>query len=366
MDPQLTLPLIAAAGAGAALISAVSVYGMRQIILMGQFSYHNARLSTVGNPYVTREELFPLIEMNDPSSLLKTLQGDLAPREEAGSFREADRMVMANFHSSLDELQKDSPASVKPLIKAFLNLWEMEELKRLLRLVGKRSEPLYPIGFLDPDLESRFLGSKDLVQAVELLEGHSVKKTITPLVKESGVGLDELDSVLDRYVLDSIFDIQGLPFSCRKGAKSFSHLLADRYNIQLIIRSKMNGWSRENVMPQLFTSGGTVGLPVLEQMAESSNLREALAVLNGTHLERYFKDVVEKGPTAIEIALDQMLLDGSVGLSHSFNMNIGPTIRYIVSKEMEMKNIRTLLQASFSRWDPEKTRSNLVLQGVVA
>ena len=127
----------------------------------------------------------------------------------------------------------------------------------------------------------------------------------------------------------------------------------------------MNGWSRELVIPQLFTRGGTVGLPLLEQMAEASNLREALTVLGGSHLEQYFKDVVDKGPTALEIAMDQMLLDGSISISHSFNMNIGPTIRYMVSKEMEMKNIRTLLQGAFSGWDPDKTRSSLILQGAV-
>ncbi|MGA1873036.1 MAG: V-type ATPase subunit [Thermoplasmatota archaeon] len=365
MDFQVTLPVIAAAGAGAALLGTVSVYGIRQIVLIGQFSYHNARLSTMGNPYVTREEVLPMVDISDASSLLKTLQGDLAPQEDAGTFREADRMVMSNFHNSLDTLMKESPRSVGPLVKAFLRLWEMEELKRLLRLVGKRSEPLYPIGFLDPDLEAQFLGSKDLVQAVELLEGHSVNKAITPMVRESGAGLDEIDSVLDRYVLDAIFDLEGLPLSCRKGTKTFSNLLADRYNIQLIVRSKMNGWSRELVMPQLFTRGGTVGLPLLEQMAEASNLREALTVLGGSHLEQYFKDVVDKGPTALEIAMDQMLLDGSISISHSFNMNIGPTIRYMVSKEMEMKNIRTLLQGAFSGWDPDKTRSSLILQGAV-
>ncbi|MBN1538524.1 MAG: V-type ATPase subunit [Candidatus Thermoplasmatota archaeon] len=363
MDMQLTFPFIIALGAGAVLLGAVSVFGIRKIVMMGQFAYHNARLSTIGNPYVSREELTPLVEVSDPSSLIKTLQGDLAPEEEMKNFREADRRVMSRFHASFDQLLRDSPKVVKPLVKAYMEFWEMEELKRLLRLVGRRSEPLYPVGYLDPELETQFLGSSSLVQAVELLEGHSVNMVIAPLIKESGAGLEDLDSVLDRYVLDTIFDLEGLPRSCRKGTRAFSNILADRYNIQLMVRSKMNGWTREQVLTQVFTGGGTIGLPLLEQMSDSSNLREALSVLNGTHLERFFKDVVEKGPTAVEIALDQMLLDGSISLSHSFGMNIGPTIRYMAGKEMEMKNLRTLLQGAFAGWSPEKTRASLVLQG---
>lgn len=365
MDIQLTMPVIAAAFAGAALIGVASVFGMRKIILMGQFSYHNARLSTIGNPYVSKEEVLPLIDLKDPSSLVKSVQGDLALSEDVKTFREADRMLMANFHSSLNTLQKGSPRAVIPLVKAFMNLWEMEELKRLLRFVGKRSEPLYPVGYLDVDLEKQFLSSANLSQAVELLEGHKVNKTILPLVKESGVGLEELDSVLDGFVLDSFFDIEGLPLSCRKGAKALSHLLADRFNIQLMIRSKVNGWSREEVLPHLFTRGGTIGLPLLEQMADPSTIRESLSVLNGTHLETYFKDAIDKGPTAIEVALDQMILDASINLSHSFGMNVGPTIRFLISKEMELKNLRTLFQASFAGWEPERTRTALVLQGVM-
>ena len=105
--------------------------------------------------------------------------------------------------------------------------------------------------------------------------------------------------------------------------------------------------------------------PTLITMADSSSIRESMSVLNGTHLEPYFKEVVDKGPTAIEVALDQMLLDGSIGLSHSFSMNVGPTIRYMISKEMELKNLRTLFQSSFAGWEPDRTRSSLVMQGAL-
>lgn len=37
--------------------------------------------------------------------------------------------------------------------------------------------------------------------------------------------------------------------------------------------------------------------------------------MNGTHMEQFFKDSMEKGPAAVEAALDRMLLEGSIGLS---------------------------------------------------
>jgi len=362
---QLTLPVIAAIGSGAALVGAVSVYGMRKIILMGQFSYHNARLSTVGNPYVTREEVFPLLDIKDASTLLKSIQGDLSLPDGVSSFREADRALMVAFHRTIDDMGKDAPGILSPLVRSFMVLWEVEELKRLLRLVGKRTDPLYPIGILGEDIERQFLQAQNISQAIELLEGQKVNRAIAPLMKDADVDLEEIDSVMDRFVLDQFRDVEGLAFTSRRGARAIADLLADRYNIQLIIRSKIIGWGRDDTLSHLYSRGGTVGTTHLEQMVDSSSLRESLSVLNGTYLEKFFKEAVDRGPAAVEAALEKMLLDGSVGLSHSYGSNVGPTIRYLVSKEMELKNIRTLVQASFAGWDPERTRSQLILEGGV-
>ncbi|MFW3145357.1 MAG: V-type ATPase subunit [Thermoplasmatota archaeon] len=359
---ELTGTAITVIGGVSAVGITASVFGIRKLVRIGQFSYHNARLSTMGNPYIIRDEVLPLLELKDPSTLIKTIQGDLSFKEEPTSFRESDRQLMHNFHGTLDALYIGSPSGVKPLVKSFIGIWEIDELKRLLRLIGHREEPLYPVGFLDEDLERQFLSARDTAQAIEVLEGTRAGKAIAPLAKEEGVGLDEIDSVLDRFVLDTFMDLDGLDSACRKGAKDFSHILADRYNIHLLVRSKASGLGREEIMPQIYSKGGTIGLPLLEQMAESSNLRETLSVLNGTHLENYFKDGAERGTHAIEIALDRMLLEASVGLSHTHGSTVGPSIRYLIGKEMELKNIRTLLQAVFSGWSQERTKELLILE----
>ncbi|MEA3559505.1 MAG: V-type ATPase subunit [Candidatus Thermoplasmatota archaeon] len=362
MGIELSGPLIAVIGASAAVALTASVFGIRKLIRMGQYSYHNARLSTIGNPYVVKDELLPMVDLKDPSSLSKSLQGDLSPKEEPTSFREADRELMEAFHRSLDHLMTGSPETIVPLVRSYLHIWEIEELKRLLRLVGSRKEPLYPVGFLDEDLERQFLASKDRVQALEVLEGQRVGNAIAPLASDEDIGLDEIDSVLDRFILDELVDVSGLPLGSRKGAGYFADLMIDRYNLHYVIRAKALGWSRDDVHTHLFSKGGTIGMQLLDQMVESANVREALTVLNGTHVETFIKDSLDRGMDAIEIALDRMLLQGAVGLSHSFGSGVGPTIRFMVSKEMEMKNLRTLYQSSFSGWEPERARGMLIFE----
>ncbi|MFO8051359.1 MAG: V-type ATPase subunit [Thermoplasmatota archaeon] len=355
-------PMIAVIGVSATVGIAASVFGVRKLIQMGQYSYHNARLSTIGNPYVAREELLPLVDIKEPSALHKSIQGDLSPGEEPVSFREADRRLMHSFHASLDSLKKGSPDQIRPLVNSYIHIWEVEELKRLLRLVGRRKEPLYPVGFLDEDLESQFLSSRDLPQAMEVLEGWKVGDAISPLTKDEEMGLDEIDSVLDRYVLDELVDVSDLSMGSRRGAKHFADIMIDRYNLHYIARSKVLGRTRDETRAALYTRGGTIGVPLLDQMVESATLREALSVLNGTHLEPFLKRDPDKGIDALEVNLDRMILNGSIGLSNSYVSNVGPTIRFMVSKEMEMKNLRTLYQGTFSGWSPERTRELLVME----
>jgi vacuolar-type H+-ATPase subunit C/Vma6 len=317
----------------------------------------------MGNPYVRREEVIPLMEMDSPQAVSKSVTSDLLRGDEPGSFREADRLLTMNFHSCMDSLQRDSPVSARPLVKSYMSRLETEELKRLIRVIGFREEPIFPVGWLNPDVERNILTSKDIRTSLEILEGQPVSRRISEIVATDGEpDLSELDMALERFSLDSIGDVKDLPFNAKKGAKHFLDILADRYNIHLILRSKKIGLDRDKMVPMLYTSAGTVGRPQLEQMVDSLSIREALSVLSGSHLEMFFKDADISDMTSLETSLDRMILDGSIGLSHSYASSVGPTIRYMVSKEMEMRNLRIIFQSTFSGWDKDRTRRLLVME----
>lgn len=361
---ELSTPVIATAGAtGATLVTTAVVFGIRKLIQIGQYSYHNSRLSTIGNPYIRRDEVLPLIESANPSSLAKSIVSDIAPGEDLDSFRDVDRSLIRSFHTVMTDLVGQTPAAAKPLVNAFISHLEAEELKRLLRLIGYRKESLFPVGWLNADLERNILSSKDIPAALEVLEGQPVASRIANIVSNAnGIDLSAIDLAIDRFVLDNLRKIDGLSSGARKGSRAFFDIFCDRYNIHLILRSKINGVDRDTILSEIYISGGIIGLPQLEQMIDATSTREAIHSLSGSHLENFFKDVDPDDMTGIETALEKMMLEGSIGLSHSFGSNVGPTIRYMVSKELELRNLRTLFQGSFSEWEADRTRRLLVLE----
>jgi vacuolar-type H+-ATPase subunit C/Vma6 len=359
--PTPALTAIGAAGAG--MITFGAVMGIRKLIQIGQFSYHNSRLSTVGNPYVTRDEVLPLVELASPEALTKSIASDLLSVGTPETFREVDGILMRNYHGIISSMASESPDSVKPFISSYLSMVEGEELKRLMRLIGIRKEPLFPVGRITEDVERQMLSSKDLQAGLEVMEGLPVSSRIAESLRTVGKDdLPSLDEAIDRYKLDVMKDIGGAIRSVKKGSGAFFDILCDSFNVHLIMRSKKVGMERDGVMNSLYGGGGTMGRSALEQMVDSAGPKEAISLLSGSYMEPFLKEIDANDLTTVETALSRMLLEGVKGLSHSFGSTIGPTIRYLYSKEMELKNLRVLYQSAFSGWNAERTRKLLVIE----
>ena len=349
-------------GAGSAAAVTAATFGIRRLIQMGQFSYLNARLSTVGTPYVLRENVFPLSEMDSPQAIAKSLMGPIRVDDSVSTFREADASLIRSFNDEMSSLAKDSPSIVEPLVSAFMARYEAEELKRLVRSVGKREDPLYPVGSIDGDIEKAVLSSPDMKSSLEHLENHPVGEVLDENIDREGFSLMQLDIALDRYAVNRIREVKGMPRYCRRGVRAVSDLLHDRYNLGVVIQSKALDVERERILEIVMKEAGSIGGEMLDQMIESADVKEAVNVLSGTYVEPFIKEKSQKGVTQIEVGLDRMLLSGSVALSQSFYGNVGPTIRYVIGKEMELKNLRTIFRSSFSGWDHSRTREFMIFE----
>ncbi len=354
---------IAAITASAGLIGMGTVFGIRKLIRMGQFSYHNAKISTMGIPYVKKDEVLPLLELGSVSEVMKVVRGDLAVQADVTGFQDGDRELMRSFHRSVTELWRSVPGTMEPLVGSFIHRLEGEEVKRLLRLLGDRSDPLFPIGSLDGDLERSILGSHSITSALDHIEALSLGR-IGDALKEGEVDLVMIDDAIDRGVLDKFREMAARSSSTRRGASAFVDMVVDRYNLFTALRGKARDLPRESILQSLYKPTGTIGIVDLEAMCESTSLREAVSVLSGTNVEKHLREGMERGITGLEMGLDRMLLEGSITLSGLYFSNIGPTIRFLVSREMEVRNLRTTLQAVSSGWHVDRARKMMIFEGV--
>jgi vacuolar-type H+-ATPase subunit C/Vma6 len=220
-----------------------------------------------------------------------------------------------------------------------------------------------PLGSISEDLIRQIGSCKDIASAREVLELHPSFPYIAEVLKGNELDLESLDMALDEYGLDGFVSPKGLSFGAKKGAKEFHDLLCDRYNLNLVLRAVGPTKDRERTLEGLIGNGGGLGHSILESMVDSSSRREAISFLAGTYVEPYFKEITESRKGAdLEIALDRFLLGGSSTISQRHWSSVGPSIRFIVGKEMELRNLRTLFISKSAKWTEDRTRSLLILE----
>lgn len=361
----LSLGTTAALGAaGLASLGGGSLFGLRWLVRHGQFSFHNSRLTTLGNPLLRREELQPLLDAGTPEALSRLVQGDLSVQPASTTIAAIDRDLTLSFHSSMENLARETPKAARPVLAPFMRRYEAEELKRLVRRIGRSSDPLHPLGQLTEDLERHLLACKDVQSAIEVLEVHPSYTYISEHLKSGNLDLSAMDSSLDRFSLDAFSSVKGLSMGGRKGMTELHRVLCDRYNLNVIVRSLTSGLEREASLGNLLPGSGLLGRPLLESMAEAGSRKEALSLLAGTYMEPFFKDLSDgrKGPE-VETAMDRLLLSCADSLAGRYWSTVGPSIRFILGREIELRNLRTLFVSKFGRWSEDRTRSLLVMEG---
>jgi vacuolar-type H+-ATPase subunit C/Vma6 len=333
------------------------------LIRRGQFSYHNSRVTTIGNPYILRDELHSLLAAQSVDALSKAVTGDLAIRPGSVTLKDLDGDLTSSFHSFLDQLRKETPGSVEPMLVPFVRRYEADELKRVLRNIGRLNEVMHPIGSLSEDMVRQLLSSRDMQSAKEVLETHPSYPYLAEVLKGDELDLEALDRALDEYGIAGFESPKGLPLGARRGAREFYEALCDRYNLNLVLRSLGSTRDRDRTLEELIGRGGALGRSTLESMVDASSRREAISYLSGTYAEAYFKEVSDtrKGPD-LEMALDRFLLGAANVISQRHWTSVGPTVRFMVGKEMELRNLRTLFISKAAGWTEERTRSLLILE----
>jgi len=100
-------------------------------------------------------------------------------------------------------------------------------------------------------------------------------------------------------------------------------------------------------------------------MCEVNDLTELFNELEGTPYITPIRDAMSdyektRSISALEIAMDRFLLARIVDISIQYTITAGPMIRYIVSKEYETRNLKTVLRG-LSEEMPDKKIAPLLI-----
>ena len=87
----------------------------------------------------------------------------------------------------------------------------------------------------------------------------------------------------------------------------------------------------------------------LNELLKADNIQEMVAQLEGTSFSPFMKqamtDYDKNGVIAIELSLDKYLLKMVGDISNENTLSLGPGIRFLIEKEFEARNLKTITKA---------------------
>jgi V/A-type H+-transporting ATPase subunit C len=374
LDSTMTLALIIIAGAVLITIILLMSY-FNILITIASFSYPNARLKAMGNPFVRKKKLSGLIELSGAQEAAMEISKegyDLPQNIEKVGTLEAERKLEIAQVAFLQKVISSNPQSIRPFLEAHLMKYDAMQIKKALRARQN--------GASDSDLKMRLIPVKEITQEIvdDILDTstvddvcNAVKTTrfgdiLIKAASEHKGDIVVLDLTLDKFYSKELQRaITRVDTTVRETVTLYIGKHADITNIKHIIRSKEQGLDPQTTESFLVDGGRLLAPWKLKQMIEVKGLSELITELEGTPYLETLREAMQnysetKSIYSLEVALDRLLLKTASEIASSAMIFSGPTIKYLVAKEFEVRNLKAVLRGMYEGLPSESIMPMLI------
>lgn len=350
-------------------ITLALIFPARRLSLVTKFVYPNAKFGAIGNPFLKEDELNRLLaeDLDDFKNILNGMR-DYNLRGE--SVKEIQNELDESLIEMILMLKEDSPTIVGGFYDAYLNKLDTHLIKKGLRTVLKQKREEKGARELDAS-KAILKENRELLEKMEmgedlplLFKEYNFPDELVELLKREEVDFLKIESLLDRAMLNR-FDLLTLPKKCKDTSDEFIKIYKDILNIKAILRAKERKMDME--MAMLVGAGREIAEWKIEELLEMEDISEVISHLEGTSYISSLRDAIveyeeEKSVYPLEKALDECFIHLLANLSIEHSMDLGPGIRFVVSKEYEIQNLKAIAKGIGEGLPPEKIRPMWVIE----
>ncbi|MFW5945614.1 MAG: V-type ATPase subunit [Candidatus Natronoplasma sp.] len=340
----------------------------RVVISIANFTYPNAVFRSSGNPYLKEKKISDLVEGGNLNEVYSELEED--GYEISKEAREDIDKVEKELENKNIELMKKahrtSPDETKRFTKAWLSRYDVKMAKRAIKAIKEDrleevEDRLYPVKEINEKVIDDLSSARNLQEALSILRGTELEEVLEK--KEWEEKPFELDVTLDKYAFnklkEGIFKVES---EQRAPVRYFFGRYVDLLNIKIILRGIREEIQSERLKDCILPKGRELPEWKLEEMAESTNIDEALVQLEGTSYEDIRNKMQSDEKFDFEHYLDKKLLKMVTELNNQHILTVGPTLKYLVGKELELRNMRALIRGIKEDVDPIRVKELMILE----
>ena len=366
LDPQHLPFWILILGIIAGAIAVIS----RPFSTYVRFVYPNAKFESMGNPFLNEKNLDSLMERKGLSSFIEHLNAMKDYHLEGETPGAVQRSLDEHFLSMLTMMKRDSSKAMASFYEAYLHMQDMLLVKQaVISLVMHKEMRDQSDEALLPDTKQLLqkLNDAEEQHLTDILREYGFPQDLVERIDQKPVDVSLLDAQFDRYSM-SLLQAVHVPYKCEKGKQAFVKTYLDLMNIKHALRAKHLHLEKETIHQYYLGEGREIPLWKFTELADVETIPQMFSALEGTSYYDALSKVMdvytkEQSTQILETALDRMLVHKIAEISSQYYVTIGPTLRFLISKQFETRNLKIIAKAVSEGLLPARMKPLLVTEG---
>jgi len=329
---------------------------MRDVL---SYLYVNATVMAKEGKFIPQARWEDLWEATSPGEVASLLEAtDYSPYLSEGAVSDAGELeeaILTEFSVVGKEISEIIPKGAWPIKEYLLRKWDVINLRTAIRGMhsgAKKEEILASLvegGELDVGFLSAIIDAESMEDLVAMLTRTPYRVLSQGLARYSETNnLFFLESLLDKAFWENLW-LAVLNSKASKGFREFLEVCVETHNLKIILRAKQGHLLREEVEPCLIQE-----CKILDEVLvafDEEDIAGLLPLLDGTpYFEPLASRQSEYESTGSILAFEEVL-DGAVrakgeDISKKRPFGAGPLIGFLVSKEMEVRNLLALVRST--------------------
>ena len=295
---------------------------------------------------------------------------DLASRYEGINL--VEHATYANMAKVFGSILGSSQGELKTMVAAYLERWDIWNLKVILR--GKSygldvesiKDDLVPAGSLkmeDLDKLVSLDSNEDMLTNYARMVGIP-QHDIVNAYKNTDNGVGEVEDFLDKYYYVRL--LSSINPTSRPGRmfQDYVRTEIDAKNLETILKLKAEGVYGEIVMKYMIPGGKEIDKRVATQLANSETIAAVVNDSAQLQFSEFVKPLIEDDRVLIRDVVHEMKkyeIAQAKKFAHMYPLSVVPVIDYMIHKEIEVNNIRTVARGIESGLDKDIIKGLLVI-----
>ncbi len=332
------------------------------------FAYPNAKYEAIGNPFISEKELNRVIDTRDLINFKDALNASKDYNLSGENTYEIQRSLDDNLIQTIKMMQKESSKKMNDFFNTFIEKFDIYLIKNTIKnkLENKKIDNEIINKSILPDtkiLLQRMIESEKQ-NLSEILKEYGFEKDVIDAVTEDTFDILKIDTTIEKYIINK-FKKTKVPYKCESAKQKFVGTLIDTITIKNILRAKQLCYNEEECKKLFLGEGQEIASWKFKEMVGLESVPHVISILEGTSYYDSLKNVIEeyntvKSVQVLENALDSNLLKLVEDISTKNYVTIGPTIRFIVSKEFEIVNLKIVAKGIGEGLSTEIVKNYLV------